>query len=110
MGIYIGSTLLRCLVSHVSRHMAGQRIAQPVAGVGMDAPVLNWWHWMHVICRHRQRKHLNNYFKWSTKMMMSGTKVDIRIKKLKHLNASKVDMSVKKFADMEADSRASNSK
>ena len=39
MGIQIGSTLPRCLVSHVSRHMAGQRIAQPVAGVGMDAPI-----------------------------------------------------------------------
>ena len=53
---------------------------------------------------------MNNYFKWSTEMMMSGTKVDIRIKKLKHLNASKVDMSVKKFADMEVDGRASNSR
>ena len=39
MGIQIGSTLPRCLMSHVSRHMAGQRIAQPVAGVGMDAPI-----------------------------------------------------------------------
>ena len=43
-------------------------------------------------------------------MMMSGTKIDIWIKKLEHLNASKVDMSVKKFADMEVDSRASNSR
>ena len=43
-------------------------------------------------------------------MMMSGIKVEIRNKKLKHLNVSKVDMSIKKFADMEVDSRASNSR
>ena len=96
MGIQIGSTLPRCLVSHVSRHMAGQRIAQPVAGVGMDAPILHWWHWMHVICCIlAEEKLINNYFEWSIKMMMSGIKVD---------------MSIKKFADMEVDSRASNSR
>ena len=43
-------------------------------------------------------------------MMMSEIKVDISIKKLKYLNVSKVDMTIKKFADMEIDSRASNSR
>ena len=42
--------------------------------------------------------------------MMSGIKVEIRNKKLKHLNVSKVDMSVERFSDMEVDSRASNSR
>ena len=32
------------------------------------------------------------------------------IKKLKYLNVSKVNISIKKYADMEVDSRASNSR
>ena len=40
-------------------------------------------------------------------MMMSGTKVD-SIKKLKYLNVPKANMSIKRFADKEVDSRPSN--
>ena len=42
-------------------------------------------------------------------MMMSGIKVD-SIQKLKCLNVPKVNKSIKKFADMEVDSRPSNSR
>ena len=42
-------------------------------------------------------------------MMMSGIKVD-SIKKLKYLNVPKANMSIKRFADKEVDSRPSNSR